>query len=537
MSTLTLINEGFELFEEKKYQEAIEKLNEALDSIQDKSQQIGEQNNAQFWLGRCYLEQALKTHNEAEAKPLFEQAITHHNEQLALAETIGDEQKQHNAQGWLGRCYLEQAIKTQNETETKLLFEQAITHSKEELALAEKLKDEQKQHNAKAVLAVCYINANISDDKSKGFLDTYFDMKKTSIYNRIFQNKAENYYQDICSILSVLSIFPYEIVKTRYAHYTTANVAELLFGLNKKKKEERTDENERDKSNMRMNSATYMNDPYEGKSLLEFLGKPEESLENIMEFPEYNAFFSCFSSRVNDLNQFRLYGKEDGVEASGCCLVFNKNSDWLKGSDITKSFSSIKEQEETTISIQSEKKYSLYQIAYLAYLDEYIDTAKYKDEMIKEDNSKFAIYLPKIGNNDEWHKLRMEKLKEALENLKDEINKEDTKFDQQALEYIRYLFKDFAFKDEEEFRMLTLKKLGDDTKYCEKTNSVFMEYGDISNMVDEVILGTNYEKTTKNRKVEVFRHKMIDSGFKNVKVTQSSLPINANPPMPEKKNQ
>ena len=52
-------------------------------------------------------------------------------------------------------------------------------------------------------------------------------------------------------------------------------------------------------------------------------------------------FLPASSSRVNDLNQFRLYGKEDGVEASGCCLVFNKNGDWLIEADVSVPFSSL----------------------------------------------------------------------------------------------------------------------------------------------------------------------------------------------------
>lgn len=53
--------------------------------------------------------------------------------------------------------------------------------------------------------------------------------------------------------------------------------------------------------------------------------------------------------------------------------------------------------------------------------------------------------------------MRINKLEEALMKLMEksnEINKEDRK----ALEYIRYLFKDFAFRDEEEFRLLKIEK-------------------------------------------------------------------------------
>ena len=102
------------------------------------------------------------------------------------------------------------------------------------------------------------------------------------------------------------------------------------------------------------------------------------------------------------------------------------------------------------------------------------------------------------------------------------------------MEYIRYLFKDFAFRDEEEFRVLKMAEIGStEIEYCETTQSIYLPYADISNVVDEVILGTNYEKTNSRRKAEVFLHEMRQK-CPDVKVSRSSLPIYANPPI--KKN-
>ena len=95
---------------------------------------------------------------------------------------------------------------------------------------------------------------------------------------------------------------------------------------------------------MRMNSSAYMNDPYEGESLYDLLGIQEPDLENLSESNPYNAFFACFSSRVNDLNQFRLYGKVGNVEASGCCLVFNRRGNWIREPDIDASYRRLNEQ-------------------------------------------------------------------------------------------------------------------------------------------------------------------------------------------------
>ena len=332
----------------------------------------------------------------------------------------------------------------------------------------------------------------------------------------------------VSTILAVLNIPPIELGSIPLAHYTSSTVCNKLFGV----------VNEDDPSPMRIGSSTYMNDPSEGKGLLELLSLQDLELENKVDCSSHNAFFACFSSRVNDLNQFRLYGKEDGVEASGCCLVFNKNGDWLKVPDISAPFRSITKNQdenlaefkETDISNVEYENLPLYQVAYIAYKDEYI--TKEKCEIWLYD-FKFGICLKPIGENNEWHNFRIEKLEGALQQLiaffkvKDNVNDQN----KNVLEYIRYLFKDFAFRDEEEFRVLKMAKIGsEEIKYCEKTQSIYLPYTDISNMVDEVILGTNYEKTNSRRKAEVFQHEMKRK-YLYVDVSRSSLPIYANPPI------
>ena len=198
------------------------------------------------------------------------------------------------------------------------------------------------------------------------------------------------------------------------------------------------------------------------------------------------------------------------------------------------------------------KKLPLYQVAYIAYKDEYIAEKKcgiwlsapnkafnLHQNLAKENLgssirftlntniSRFGIRLKPVGN-EEWHQFRLEKLKEALEELigffKDKSAVSDD--DKEALEYIRYLFKDFAFRDEEEFRLLVIKPIdSEEIEYCEMTQSVYIPYADIRNRVDEVILGTNYEKTGNQRKAEVFRYQMKQK-CPDVKVSRSTLPIN-----------
>ena len=596
MSVWSLINEGVALFKNRKFDKAIEKLNQALDGIEDKNSQIQEQNDIQFYLGCCYLEQAMKAKGK-ESEQLFGQAVEHHQQQLRLAEQLEDKQnslqEQIDAQSWLGHCYLEQALKAKDK-EAEQLFGRAVEHYQQQLSLAGQLEDKQnslqEQFYAQFWLGYIYLKqaVKIKDENSskvkeltekadKYFLfslnnlpqlkdelernradriihqhlreihflqeewQSYFNQKKQEMKEKLFINEEDKLTDAISTILAVLNIPPIELGAIPLSHYTSPSVCERLFGIVSDKTNDKADDNDPVDSNkvspMRIGSSTYMNDPTEGEGLLELLNLQDLELENKADCPVHNAFFTCFSSRVNDLNQFRLYGKENGVEASGCCLVFNQNGDWLKEPDVSSSFRSFtneqnegfKEPIEADVAGLEDENLPLYQVAYIAYSDEYIAKEKCTIWLPDARRPKFGIRLKPVGKNLKWHKFRIKELKAALWKLMNlsKIKDEDKK----ALEYIRYLFKDFAFRDEEEFRLLKIEQIGSDNiKYCQTTKSVYLPYADIRDIVDEVILGTNYEKSGKERKAEVFQH-LMRKYYPNVKASRSSLPINANPPI------
>ena len=651
MSIQNLIEEGVSLFKNKKFDEAITKLSQASGKIENKDSQIQERNDIQFWLGRCYFEQAMKTKGEASTR-LFEQAIEHHQQQLRLAEQLEGEngiQKQINAQSWLGRCYFEQAMKAKGEA-SKRLFEQAIEHHQQQLRLAEQLEGEngiQGQINAQSWLGRCYLEqaikakgeastrlfeqaiehhqqrlrlaeqledkqnsiqqqiyaqfrlghcylkqaVKIKDENSSKVKESideadkcfsfslnnlsqlkdeserdrdnriisqylrevcflrekwqdYFEQKKQKIRESLFKHKEGNLIDAVSTILAVLNISPIELGSIPLTHYTSPSVCDKLFGIvydkNDANNKNKDPVDEQLANPIRISSSTYMNDPTEGEGLLDLLNLQDLELKNKADCPEYNAFFTCFSSRANDLNQFRLYGKENGVEASGCCLVFNKDGNWLREPDVSFSFRSMAEKGDEYSREQpveadisdadlEDANLPLYQVAYIAYQDEYLAEDKCSI-WLSRNKQKFGIHLEPVGENPGWHQLRINKLEEALMKLiekSNEINKEDRK----ALEYIRYLFKDFAFRDEEEFRLLKIEKIGSDKiEYCETTQSIYLPYADARDIVDEVILVTNYEKSGKGRKAEAFQH-LMRKHYPNVKVSRSSLPINANPPI------
>ena len=541
-----LISAAFQLFNEKKYAEAIEKLHQAWDGITDKSIQILDQIAITFLLGRCYSKQVMRVNDKDVTDKPFDNAIEYLQKSLELAQKLENEQlrslTQISSQFWLGRCYLERIKRSKSTSETVQASEKFSAAYEQLSQLSDETKEKKwKKRIRQGLRDIDYLNED---------WHSYFEKKKQEIQELLFKGETSQPQNAVSTVLAVLHIPPIELGSIPLAHYTSPHVCHKLFGIG----------GNDTASPMRIGSSTYMNDPSEGRGLLDLLNQQDLELENKTDGASHNAFFTCFSSRVNDLNQFRLYGKEDGVEASGCCLVFNKNGDWLKEADVSVPFRSLSQKSgqdsdglpEAGFSDDEYEKLPLYQVAYIAYKDEYIAEKKcgiwlsapnkafdLHQNLAKENLgssirftlnaniSRFGIRLKPVGN-EEWHQFRLEKLKEALEALirffKDKSAVSDD--DKEALEYIRYLFKDFAFRDEEEFRLLVIKPIdSEEIEYCEKTQSVYIPYADIRNRADEVILGTNYEKTGNQRKAEVFRYQMKQK-CPDVKVSRSTLPIN-----------
>lgn len=311
---------------------------------------IKAQMTSEFSLGNILLKRALKTSDFNYANNFLEQAIKHHKNRYHLCNQLKGEDgfwNQMNAQRWLGQCYLEKAMMAQDLQHANESFNKAIEYCNKSQFSFQNLTKLYKYDfkYEEAIILYLLIRAYLEKYKSLGniqtveaniknylrkikalscprkdiggiglvtihdveklerelyFLtkqyDVYFDSKKEYIRENFISNTSY-IHEVVISILAVLSIAPVEFNKP-LAHYTNPFVCEKLLGIKQKK----GNQLKIDPSKMRMNSSTYMNDPYEGKSLLDFLGVQESSLENKTEFSPHNAFFSCFSTRVNDLN-------------------------------------------------------------------------------------------------------------------------------------------------------------------------------------------------------------------------------------------
>jgi len=106
----------------------------------------------------------------------------------------------------------------------------------------------------------------------------------------------------------------------KVAHYTRPSTAGKLIAGDSAKA-----------SPLRLSTVKNTNDPTEGKILYGYLHKSCGLPSGVLDVEQESdsqalaAFISCFTFNHDSLNQFRLYGKEDGLEASGVSLVFEKH--------------------------------------------------------------------------------------------------------------------------------------------------------------------------------------------------------------------
>ena len=112
-------------------------------------------------------------------------------------------------------------------------------------------------------------------------------------------------------VLKYLQIIP--AFESKVAHYTRPQIAFDLFEGKK---------NDKEPSNFRLSTIRGVNDPMEGLVLNGYWN--QQGIRETIHTNDTATFISCFTFNHDNLNQFRLYGKENGREATGVSLVFNK---------------------------------------------------------------------------------------------------------------------------------------------------------------------------------------------------------------------
>lgn len=325
---------------------------------------------------------------------------------------------------------------------------------------------------------------NDKEKSKKHFIESkkyfYYEAKKELFCMEFNDNEKviNDIYKSVVDILEILKVRSDESSHEKcVAHYTSPTVALSLL--------------EKKDSYLRLNTAKNVNDPTEGKVLKEYLNIP-----SLSDSKQTLTLISCFTFNHDSLNQFRLYGKENNLEASGVSIVFN--SDFFNNQE--KRINFIGNIEEPFIEDnKSIEKLPLYRCIYIDPDPKcnYINIAQrgkitfYRDGN-ENDIEKYFNFI------EEKRKSVIENINVILENIRklsfiDDANKNEViNF---LLLPITFLVKHAAFEDEQECRILYLTDLKDKRIKTEDNKLMYLDYRyKINNHVHKIYLSSGAYK-------------------------------------------
>ena len=303
-------------------------------------------------------------------------------------------------------------------------------------------------------------------------------------------------------------------------HYTSSMVFETLL-----QKQTETDGHANPLS---LCSLAAANDPTEGTVFQAFLKQdclPSQRIQSHLAVLQ-----ASFSSAIDSLNQFRLYGKNKGEEGTGLCLVFNRSFFAKPGE--TSMIAVQKEEDDSSSGKETDmrRKLPLYWVLYydcssgrVHYTPACSEYSLNRDFNVCEDALK------------ESERKKLQEIGKSLKNIRMLFECISEKAQKAALEmliYLRHLVKDAAFKDEKELRILSLHPYNDQSsplKVLEGKNCLSVGYLPVihegEEYLEKVIAGPKLRDFANLVDVAKFRlHRL--GGKKKVEFCQSRAPLN-----------
>ena len=332
-------------------------------------------------------------------------------------------------------------------------------------------------------------------------------------------------YDAIESIIQTLFISSYGGIAgenpLKVAHYTRPSIARVLIA------------GEEDKaSSLRLSTVKNTNDPTEGKVLYGYLhkscGLPSGVLDAEQESDSQAlaAFISCFTFNHDSLNQFRLYGKEGGLEASGVSLVFGKR--FFSAADPFAIMTAASEREAITANNAIEDsrpgqpdktiqekldKLPLYRCIYLDPQSGYVSiahrdkvtfyaeawygkkTAAHQD-ICKEAEKRWKKYQNEINKLAKKAKKDLSTLSKKIKAVAMDAENDVLQTLAFILQPLRYLVKHAAFQEEQECRMVYIGDLPEDERIHTEweNNQMYLEYAEpVRKSLDKIYLSPGAE--------------------------------------------
>ena len=344
-------------------------------------------------------------------------------------------------------------------------------------------------------------------------------------------------------VLESLQIIPG--FESKVAHYTRPQIAFDLF-------EGKKNDNDKEPSNFRLSTIRGVNDPAEGLVLNGYWN--QQGISETIHTNDTATFISCFTFNHDNLNQFRLYGKENGQEATGVSLVFKKKFfsdqadtlDFIAGPSTDPSSKSEQIKPNDTGKTESDNKKplligksTLYRCIYLDPETGYWTLAQrdkstfYRENKEKETaENNWIEYSKKISKIEEYFKdylfNKNDSILEKLKYIFKEYNKYGVEEKQKILEAVRfillplqYLVKHIAFQEEQECRIMYITQFRDEKIHSDrKEQKMYVEYEEpVLPHIDKIWLSPGAAKD------QDFFRILLDQGSGKSKVRISQNPF------------
>ena len=388
-------------------------------------------------------------------------------------------------------------------------------------------------------------------DDILNLLNEYADDYFNSITNGLEKEEKNKFlklwiYQYI--LLDLLFINNYEEIE-EFSHYTTKSLFEYFIDYNKKEDDIQSDSIEY----LRLTSISKTNDPQEGEILKNLLSINTKKNFNIEETnKDYLVLQTSFIKYTNSLTMFRLYGKKEGKEGTGVCLVFGKSffntdnsyiivspSQHLGSSDSKENKNDIEKEEFSYKTLQLIYNKSYYNnrgnklpLYFMLYYDKdkneliYNPTnSVYENKRIKlnELNNINFLYDNNIDGN---IGIIFNKIFDTIKELK---SNEELEIAYKLLINIRYLIKHSSFFEEQELRIIQLvKNDGGNVLFDKDINRLYLNYETPifeRDYLKKVIIGPKVEEAISLK--AVYQHLIMkNKSNKNIDIEISDLPLN-----------
>ena len=346
------------------------------------------------------------------------------------------------------------------------------------------------------------------------------------LVNRIFERVKFDYRHDILKfifkskdihllkildcvteILNELKIenLASEDFEKNIAHYTRPLIG---FSLLNPTDEQRS-------SKFRLSTIKGVNDPTEGTILKDFLNYGKKTEDDLI------TFISCFTFNHDSLNQFRLYGKEKGQEASGISLVFERDKFFNQEVSAfnTLSHQNVSFKDEAFLDNkkidgkQEESNKSnpllvstlpLYRCIYLeSYSDDkpfYLQLAQreeltfYREDEKSKPSTRWKKYKKQIEQIEKNVKDKLTEIKEEISTLS--LDEKIREILEKILLPLRYLVKHSAFKEEQECRIIYIANICDNKiQMNPEQGQMYVEYEpEVKKAIHKIYLSPGSEK-------------------------------------------